>query len=436
MRLNLKSITVFLLIVLVLVPALSAFASSNEVMFKKEVDAGYWDIWKHSDGTWQYTGKPGDEKSYDEFEITPPAEASEYQNVRYVMEIGVTKQQFMDAGGWPNAGYPPNEEGWEGFNNSYTGHIPNNYRKTGDKQVAFILAPIDGAENIREEWQADVVEGWRWYLPITVSWYGVGGEKPDFEVVLLVPGAEETTPGEAYTGTVEYKLKDNAPGPVEAILHMTHNKFGLKTPEGDKIHNKILTFQPGEEKTFQFAWTGQASDSTIRAEVWPTEPAGLSKEQRDAYPEDNVMELTVKQRNMMPDFAVTSLISGINRAEPGGNYMGTVSFKLKDTISTPTEAQIFLKHNNNSLSLNNKIIVFQPGETKTYNYSWIGQRSNTIAAEIWPTQPAGLSKEQRDAYPPDNKKQITVPTKLPPPKPGADSHAEMGRPRVPKEGTR
>ncbi|MGI5882000.1 MAG: InlB B-repeat-containing protein [Dethiobacteria bacterium] len=292
MRLNLKSIMMFLLIALVLVPALSVFASGDEVMFKQQVDAGYWDTWKHSDGTWQYTGKPGDEKSYNEFVITPPAEASNYENVRWIMEIGVAREQFMEAGGWNQ--YGPNDEGWKKFKRDYIDHIPNNYRKTGDKEVSFNLSPVDEAEKIKEEdWQADVVEGWRWYLPVTISWYGVGGEKPDFEVKSLVAGTDKTVPGEQYTGTVKYKLKSTADGPKEAILHMTHNGFGLKTPDGGSIHNKILTFQPGEEKTFQFAWSGQNTDSTLRAEIWPTEPSGVAEESRDANPVDNVKEINV-----------------------------------------------------------------------------------------------------------------------------------------------
>ena len=84
-----KLILSLLLMALVLqfIPTPSAFAATEnkEVLFKTQIDAGYWDIWLHADGvTWQYTGKPGDIKSYD-FEIVFPDQADKYDNVRYEM---------------------------------------------------------------------------------------------------------------------------------------------------------------------------------------------------------------------------------------------------------------------------------------------------------------------------------------------------------------
>ncbi len=270
------------------------FPQAGEALISTEVDVGYWDIWRHSDGvTWQWTGKPGDAKIYNEFEINPPAEVSGYNNVRFAMGAGISKNDFMVAGGWH--GFNPDTEGWEKFQFERLEKVPDNYRKTGEKEVTFTLSPEEYAEIITKQDQGEQVKGLRWYLPVTIKWYGVPVPCPDFEVKTLIAGTDKTEPGEPYTGTVTYRLKDTAEGPKEAILHMIHNDFGLKTPEGETIHNKILTFQPGEEKTFNFAWTGQNSDSKLRAEVWPTEPRDIPKEDRDADPGDNIKEVTVRR---------------------------------------------------------------------------------------------------------------------------------------------
>lgn len=178
MRKTQKLIMAILLMALAMqfAPTPSAF-SANEVLFKTQVDVGYWDIWLHSDGvTWQYTGKPGDEKSYT-FAISPPPETANYDNVRHEIKAGITKEQFMAAGG--RGDYAPDEAGWDEFDREILVHIPDDYRQTGDNQVTFTLSPKMRAKWIKEEWQADMVEGWRWYLPVTINWYGVPKtEKP------------------------------------------------------------------------------------------------------------------------------------------------------------------------------------------------------------------------------------------------------------------
>jgi hypothetical protein len=181
-----KLIVTVMLVALVMqfVPMPSAFATTEgkEVMFKTQVDAGHWDIWLHADGTtWQYTGKPGNVKSYD-FEIVFPDQADKYDNVRYEMVAGITREQFMAASGWWN--FKPNEEGWDELDREILKYIPDNYRKTGDNQVTFTLSPKTRAKLLKESDQEELVEGWRWYLPITVSWYGAPKEQapPDPEV--------------------------------------------------------------------------------------------------------------------------------------------------------------------------------------------------------------------------------------------------------------
>jgi hypothetical protein len=176
---KIKNLILLVLLILVMsvmvIPASFIFAE-EKILFKTEVDTGYWDIWQHSDGRWQYTGRPGEQKAYD-FEIIEPDEAKNYKDVEYEMEIGITKEQFMQGGGRP--GYKTNDDGWNKFDEGILYHQPDNYRKTGDREVSFTLSPVGEAEIIKKDWQGEKVNGWRWYLPITVSWYGVPKTETD-----------------------------------------------------------------------------------------------------------------------------------------------------------------------------------------------------------------------------------------------------------------
>lgn len=128
--------------------------------------------------------------------------------------------------------------------------------------------------------------GQMWYMSVPIAPLNALPSKPDFEVVSLVPGTEETELGTPYTGKVVYQLKDAAEGPVKANLILTHNGYPV-------INETGVEFQPGVPQEYTFNWTGQNGDSTIRAEIWPTEPTNLEKEQRDADPEDNVKEIRI-----------------------------------------------------------------------------------------------------------------------------------------------
>lgn len=140
---------------------------------------------------------------------------------------------------------------------------------------------------------------------INIRFYFIKEDLPDFAVTELDPGTEETEPGEKYTGTVVYQLKDTVKEPVKADITLTHNSYPI-------INKTEIIFQPGIPQEYTFNWSGQESDSTIRAEIWPTEPANLEKEQRDAYPDDNIMEIKVPRAG----FKLTMLVSGNGKTEP------------------------------------------------------------------------------------------------------------------------
>lgn len=286
------TIAVLLLLALLaqLVPAGMVGAAGEEVVLK-QVRLASWDIWLHADGkTWQHTGAPGDRRSYT-FDVTPP-EIAGVRITRFEMTAGVTQEQFMAAGG--RAGYAATETRWDAFELEVLRHSPRNLRITDGSEVAFTLGPLSDAKEIKFEWQARLVEGWRFYLPAFIVWYGVRENLPDF-AVSLTTGITQTEQGVPYTGTVTYRLKE-AKGPTEAVLRITHNGAPLRTPAGEAIHGTVVTFNPGQTRAFEFRFTGQATNSQLRAEIWPTQPANRPERNRDARPQDNVAELNIPRQ--------------------------------------------------------------------------------------------------------------------------------------------
>lgn len=88
---------------------------------------------------------------------------------------------------------------------------------------------------------------------------------PDLYVKSLNPGTSETEPGMKYNGVVTFGLKDYSE-PVQAKLELTHNDYGVSG-----VNNELYTFNPGEEKTFDFSFTGQDKDSVLVAKIRPVE---------------------------------------------------------------------------------------------------------------------------------------------------------------------
>lgn len=152
-------------------------AQEKEPVFKY-IDVGYWDIWRHSDGiTWQYTGKPRDSKEYI-FTLKNPTSMADYQNISYKICYPLIEKEYNQAGGWLGHSYID-------FMDKILRYTPQDYRIKDGKMVSLVL---DGFyENIKKEWQGQLVEGRRWYLPVLVEWYGDPLPPPNPEEPEILP---------------------------------------------------------------------------------------------------------------------------------------------------------------------------------------------------------------------------------------------------------
>jgi hypothetical protein len=147
----------------------------------------YFDIWKHANGVWQDTN--GD--TYPDapwgvgvqWGITyhlPDWLVKDYHITRIETKKYITEQDFLDplTRGWPKDRYTL----YSRFEGDYLVYLSQQYGVSSSDRpdangnielvYALVLAPKERAQNIKESWQGPNVEGWRWYIPWTITVYG------------------------------------------------------------------------------------------------------------------------------------------------------------------------------------------------------------------------------------------------------------------------
>jgi len=275
----------------------AAGEKGQEQIVYQEVIASYFDVWKGDD--WQDTDsdgkpdKPGERKEVS-FTYTAPGELlKSYTLTRVEIMEPVDKKLYEEAGGrkYLPDGTPGKME-WpvfDGWYNFFAADIKGASAELtdaaeGKAEVTWdiVLEELAKKEavNLKNSAVRDFLgldsgnlwttmnEGWRWYMPGVLRWYGVPKTAPDLYVADIDPGTEETHPGETYNASVTFGLKDTIDTPAEAKLELTHNGY----PVG-AVHGKVVTFNPGEEKTFDFTFTGvEGKDSVLTAKILPVDP--------------------------------------------------------------------------------------------------------------------------------------------------------------------
>ena len=119
------------------------------------------------------------------------------------------------------------------------------------------------------------------------------------------------------------------------------------------------------------------------------------------------------KRDKLPDFQAVSIDPGTEYAMPGETYNASATFKLKEEgYFWPHEGDIKITHNDTTV-LEEKNVIFQLGETKSYDFTWTGTEDDSkICIEIWPSIPTisqpRPGEKLEDAYPDDNKLCIDV----------------------------
>ncbi len=286
------------LAVLLLFPGM-AMAVTGEQVVSQQVIVPSFDIWQHSNGTWQDTDGCGQPdyygwkgKTYSKAFTLPESEwQGKYKLTRAEVTYPFAQEQFNNSG---------RLEDWKKFKRNYLTKTPANYSvaKAGENldegkvtaQWTFDLAPewLDLKDpTVREQLGMDeksfsnMAQGWRWYLPVLVTWYGVPekvSQPPDFSVTFDRHVIDNADPGDEVELTATYKLNESYDKPETAKLAAIHavggGEYSLAlepvNPSDALDVNGTVNFNPGETKQYKVTATVQGRNSKILAKILPT----------------------------------------------------------------------------------------------------------------------------------------------------------------------
>lgn len=220
-----KLLTFFAItLVITMLPAW-AWASQEQVIYQ-QVTVGYFDIWKHVDGTWQDTNHDGSPDIREQTGKTayfgyqcPQKIMNEYKLTRVNVTVDINREKYEAAGG--RFGLP-----WDKFDKTFMPHMPDNYSaviahpdltngKTSVK-ATLDLSPVERALDRKEvRFPGDenidfshLAEGWRWYLPMIVTWYGISKDEPPQELPEDQPLGEDESSDESSGHSVDLAATD------------------------------------------------------------------------------------------------------------------------------------------------------------------------------------------------------------------------------------
>ena len=265
---------------------------SEEVFIGERIDVAFFDVWLHADGlTWQDTdgdliadepyggtdldGDPEKEKyeRYLTFQAKPKQEwEKEYEPIRVEASIDwlrdFTKEDYLRVGGGGKVSKDGKEYIFLGdfyeFIEQVWGKRPHDYQlapEISPHTVKFYLHDKVQAENIKRDDQADLVEGWRWYLPIYLKFYGV---KRVVGIDLEVVEVEQVSPVRAGSKQMGSCFLRNNGGKLETFRV---NYWA----DGKVVGSEVLELEGGEDCRRNFNWQvpWKKEECLLRVEVEP-----------------------------------------------------------------------------------------------------------------------------------------------------------------------
>ncbi len=293
---RLTKLILFLAALLLLLPG-TALAEPQEQLFLRQVSVGSFDIWQHTDGTWQDTDHDGVADPYGQTNKTLKSEVLTLPQTQYTSGFTVTRVKVeydftLTNEELKNAG---RSESWDLFKAKYLRYLPNNYSATktsedlaqGTVTVQKTLDLMPKLLNlkdpaVREELGladqdfSDMAQGWRWYTPVLIEWYGVpkDKEKKEFDWGLTVSGVEPSpsaVPGGSWT--VEFGGYNE---PVEIwIWDMHMNNIPDFSGSSEDVRRVkplyILELESGEVKTRTIPGEDDAYNAGYYWAVWKWE---------------------------------------------------------------------------------------------------------------------------------------------------------------------
>ncbi|TYO94523.1 hypothetical protein [Desulfallas thermosapovorans] len=295
---------ILLLVTLLLLPG-TALANPQEQFILQEIKVGHFDVWQHTDGTWQDTDHDGEVDPYGLKDKKVPEPPYTYPDSQYANQFTPTRVEITKITQASNltdeelkkAG---RSETWRVFNENYLTKLPNAYSaaKTSEDiaqgtvsvEKTFDLMPelldlkdptVRAELGMTDRDFSDMAQGWRWYTPVLIKWYGVPKvvvQPPDFSVTLDRYEFKDMNPGDKITLTATFKLNENHPQPERAKLgafHVTGTEYTATMvpvePSDALDSNGIIKFNPGETKQYRITVTVSTRNSVVQAKIWPAD---------------------------------------------------------------------------------------------------------------------------------------------------------------------
>ncbi len=405
---------IVLLVTLLLLPGM-AFANPQEQFILHEIKLGSFDVWQHTNGTWQDTDDCGEVDPYGlenkevrETYAYPESEyASQFTPTRATIDhnFTLTNDELANAG---------RSEGWDNFREDYLRYLPSSYSASRESLnleegtitvlKKFDLEPMSldlKDPTVRAELGMDdqdfsnLAQGWRWYTPVLVTWYGVPNN-PEINLVASsidpgIPG-NEAEPGERYTATVKFKCFGT--GLAENVPIAAYNGEYRATLKKNGQPITIDNFAPGDIKTYTFNWTAGSSDTELKG-VIDTPP--LEGKYDETTEEDNTVRVTalVRQPTPVPSngnltFLAVSQDGAITRPAGTAKWTDRVTATLQPERPSPPRGSLdWWEVTNASLTYPKKNPNFSfgtpygPSGTRTISMNASGHTAQVTFEEDW-----------------------------------------------------
>ncbi len=405
---------ILLLVTFLLLPG-TALANPQEQFILHQINVGNFDIWQHTDGRWQDTDHDGPVDPYGlkNKEVTETYTYHESQYSRQFIPTRVeieyfftlTDEELTQAG---------RSESWSYFYDRYLRKTPKSYsvEKTGEDltqgkvtvQKTFDMMPkslnlkdptVRAELGMDDQNFSNLAQGWRWYTPVLITWYGVPKAEMNLMASSIDPGipSDEAEPGERYTATVKFKYFGNVP--VDNVPIAAYNGEYRATLK--KSGQPITTdnFAPGDIKTYTFDWTAPGSGETVLKGVIDTPP--LENKYQETTEEDNIVQTTVLVRQPPPSPGSGSLTSQavsqdgtITRPTGTAKWTDRVTATLRPERPTPPRGSLdWWRVTNASLTYPKKNYNFSfgtpygPSGTRTISMNASGHTANATFEEDW-----------------------------------------------------
>ncbi|WP_449241489.1 CARDB domain-containing protein [Desulfoscipio gibsoniae] len=431
----LKKISSLLLIAFLLtaVPAGAALAlpqgEEQEQVVKQEVIMGQFDIWKGTN--WLDTNNDGDpDKPGQTGKITKPFnydavdKLGEYELTRVEVQYPFTTDEYIAAGGriygpngkpWIDSETGDSVMSWKDFKFHYLKYLPQNLSvqvtsqdmTAGQATVKWGLDLIEqnqgGTLDLKKSenrqyigYEPDdfgsLVEGWRWYLPAIITWYGVPKQvvqPPNNLAVTITSHPEDAQQGEAVTVTGEIASDSETPVTTLAQWYLDSNKIFEGEVTINKKRNLTFPFSMPNKDTLVTVQVNPSRDKPANETTWE-DNKDKAMIQLAAAPAQGNSQLILTAKSQGGKDMSGKYVPPQQRPDGTAKWTDTVTATLKPPTPTPpkgtlkswsiTSAKLTYPKKNERFSFGSP---YPPQGTVTINMTNGGHTSTVTFKQDW-----------------------------------------------------